>query len=701
MTQINYPNLDLEKDFIKKTNIVEAENNYEGIQEYMNNYSYKTSYVNIDSRFRTINPQNIIEMYATHLPDNPITTFIDEFRVQVNVPHHTFKIGDKIILQNIVGKKIILNNPIYLISNYNYYMVRMDTHMLLPNYTNSDNYKIKVSLYEPATLNDRLFGNIPLNSIIGNHKIYVYDNNELFLPNSFRNRITTELNITVSDLINNYFFIELPINYININNNTQQFTEFFNINKIFIFEFNNIGGINTYFLNANYPINALQYQPYHEIINITENTIEFNSPAIAIYSENNGGTVVMIGKVINILEGYPDANNYMLSLKKTFTDVISIEMISSEIPYIDYNVKNNITLKNNKLYWQYLEDGDYIYSVTIPEGNYFIDLLIEELQKSINSIQRINSNIKEQIFNEFEIKYNIETQEIKFISYNTKKLPYSLNLEQDPAIGQGIIKLTITHPDNYVKIGDIITIFNSLDMGDISASLINTSHIIYSVNTQAQTYTVLITTNQSLDNIDLSGDGGAKITIKVPILASFYFNYQDTIGELLGFKYVGQSTSITPFSHITSNMNDYIYPTPFDAVGNISKINNYFNFSGQNYYMLVYINDYENIYTTNNFNNAFAKIFMKGQPGDTIFNRQICAPLIFDIPIKSINELKIKLLYPDGTMPDFRNLEHSFTLKIIERISRPVRTGLNSSKMNYLDSLKELAFAQQNAPKTF
>ncbi len=31
-------------------------------------------------------------------------------------------------------------------------------------------------------------------------------------------------------------------------------------------------------------------------------------------------------------------------------------------------------------------------------------------------------------------------------------------------------------------------------------------------------------------------------------------------------------------------------------------------------------------------------------------------------------------------------------LKIVERLSKPTRTGLNSMKMNYLDSLKELAF---------
>ena len=61
-----------------------------------------------------------------------------------------------------------------------------------------------------------------------------------------------------------------------------------------------------------------------------------------------------------------------------------------------------------------------------------------------------------------------------------------------------------------------------------------------------------------------------------------------------------------------------------------------------------YMNDYENIYTTNNFNNAFAKILMKGHPGDILFNTFIKhSPLIFDIPLKTLSELKISYLYPD------------------------------------------------------
>jgi hypothetical protein len=686
--------LDVGEDYKDKKRIVEEEINYQNIQDYENNYNYKVSYINIDSRFRTSVPQNVVDNMLNYLPLNPITTFKDEYRVKVNIGTHSFKIGDKIILQNITAKNVILSNPIYLISDYNYFMVYMNNHNILPLYTKSDDYKINISLYEEALITDRIIGNIPLNSLLGNHNINVYNNDELFLPDPVRNRILTELNLSTTELIQNYFFIKLPFNYININiiNNDTVFDLFQNIKKIFRFQFNNIGCINLYYLNANYPINNTQYQALHEITNVGEAYIEFNSSSIAYHDETNGGDGVVIGLVLNTIEGYPDANNYTISLKKTLTDVISIGLVSSEFPYVKYNLQNNITIKNNKLYWKFLEDGDYIYSTTILEGNYFIDSLVSKLTEQMNSIERISSTAKEIVYNNFDIKYDTDSQEFKFISYKINILSYSLSLSQDLSIGSEILKLKIKHPNNYVSVGDTIVISNATDIGDISATLINKSHIVYSLNTEESSYTVLLSTTKFIENINLDGDGGAKTTIKTPVLVSFLFNYNDTMGKLLGFKYVGESTSITPFAHINSNMSSYIYMTPFDAVGSSNITNNYFDFMGQNYYILMYLNDYDNIYMTNNFNNSFAKILMDGHPGDTLFNTYVCSPLIFDIPIKSLNELKIKFLYPDGTYPDFRNLNHSMTLKVIERVSTPKRTGLNSMKMSYIDSLKEFAF---------
>jgi hypothetical protein len=683
--------LNIKEDYEKKTKIADEELNYDKIQNYMNNFDYKVSYINIDSRFRNTNPQNVVKMLPNYLPSNPISSFKDEYRIRVIINQNSFSVGDKIVLQNIIRTPVILNKAIYLINNYNYYMVNMENHNIKYIYSQVDNYKVNVENYETLTLDDRLIGNIPINSLLGFHSINIYNNDETFLPNVIKNRILTELNITTTQLIENYFFIQLSFNYVNVNqtNSDIVFPAFNNVDKIFSFTFNNIGCINLYYLNANYPINNSQYQAYHEITTVSDTYIEFNTSTISYLDETNGGDNVIIGKVISLIEGYPNINNYTINLKKSFTDVYSIELISTEFPYVN----NNITNLHNKLYWKYLEDGEYIYKIEIEPGFYYLDSLVSILKTKMNSIERIYSTTNNLVYTEFDIEYNSNSQEFKFYSYKTDLNPYSLSLEQDLSLGSQVLKLIIRQKGNYVTVGDTITISNADDIGDIPSTLINKTHTVYSINIEASTYTVILITNQFLQNINLSGDGGAKTTIRTPVLTSFLFNYSDTIGTLLGFKYVGASTSITPFSHINSNVKEYINPTIYNSVGERTISNNYFNFQEMNYYILMYLNNYENIFTTNNFNNAFAKILMNGNQGDILYNTFIKhSPLIFDIPLKTLNELKISYLYPDGSSPDFRNLEHSFTLKIIERLSKPTRTGLNSMKMNYLDTLKELAF---------
>lgn len=682
--------IDIKEDYENKSKKADNEINYDKIDNYINNFEYKISYINIDSRFRNITPQNVVKMLPNYLPLNPITTFKDELRVRVTVNDNSFNIGDKIILQNVIKNPIILNNAVYLINNYNYYMVNMNNHNIKYEYTIVDDFKVNVTSYETLTLSDRLIGNIPINSILGLHSINIYNNDEIFLSNVIKNKIVNQLNINDTQLIENYFFIKLPFNYINVNqvNTDIIYSAFNNIEKIFTFTFNNIGCINLYYLNANYPINNFQYQAYHEITNIGDNYIEFNSASVSYFNETNGGSNIIIGKVINIIEGYPNNNNYTITLKKSFTDVYCIEIVSSEFPYIN----NNITIKNNKLYWKYLEDGDYIYSIELDEGYYYLDSLVSLLKTKMNSIERIYSTPNNIVYSEFDIKYDINSNEFTFLSYKTDLNPYSLSLEQDLSLGSQVLKLIVTQKGNYVSVGDTVTISNADNIGDISSTLINKTHIIYSINIEASSYTIILVSNKSLQNVSLIGDGGGKTTIKTPVLTSFLFNYPDTIGKLIGFKYVGVESSITPFAHITSNINDYIYPTVYNEVGERTISNNYFNLIGMNYYILMYLNDYENVYTTSNFNNAFSKILMKGNIGDILYNTYVRhSPLIFDIPLKTLSELKISYLYPDNTIPDFRNIEHSFTLKIVERISKPTRTGLNSMKMNYLDSLKEIS----------
>ena len=103
----------------------------------------------------------------------------------------------------------------------------------------------------------------------------------------------------------------------------------------------------------------------------------------------------------------------------------------------------------------------------------------------------------------------------------------------------------------------------------------------------------------------------------------------------------------------------------------------------------MYLNDFECILNSFNQPTSFAKILMSGSPGDIMFNTFINYPLEFDFPIPSLDELSIKFTYPDGTPVDFRNINHSFTLRIIEKTITLYNTGINSKDTTFLDTFIE------------
>ena len=69
------------------------------------------------------------------------------------------------------------------------------------------------------------------------------------------------------------------------------------------------------------------------------------------------------------------------------------------------------------------------------------------------------------------------------------------------------------------------------------------------------------------------------------------------------------------------------------------------------------------------------------------------SPMVFLNPVSCISELKIKFMFPDGSLVDFRNLDHSFTLKITEIITQCYDSGLNSRNSNYLETLRKINLA--------
>jgi hypothetical protein len=191
----------------------------------------------------------------------------------------------------------------------------------------------------------------------------------------------------------------VPINQI-VNENT--------INIMFL----NLYGIPLNYINADYPLSSNTRQGYHIIkyIGTDYYIIDVNYKAICenqnsfLISENTnsniandditlfnigGGEYCTIRLVSQVIDGYPNSYSYKISLNKEFHNISQVKLISTEFPNSYRLISNTLNNANNKIYWQNLDDGDYIYSISIDPGNYTPLMLQNKLELAFNNILRL------------------------------------------------------------------------------------------------------------------------------------------------------------------------------------------------------------------------------------------------------------------------------------------------------------------------
>jgi hypothetical protein len=635
----------------------------------------KSTLLNIDSSYRNIYPKHIYKSNNTVLPCNPLYFTYNSNIIKINYPNHNLFQGDNIIIQNVMGIYKILSNPIYLINNFKYAMIYFENNLININYKIFvEDLYINIELYGTQNENN-LIENIPFNYLLGIKKVLIAND----ISEENLNLLTTISNdlFNINLLNQNCLFFELPNIFISNE-------KYYNINQIFKISYLHINGIKLGYINANYPINNYNYQNSYTINKINnENEFEILLNQYSFNTSNEGGDTIQIFKIINSLPGYPYVDNYTIFLKKSFNNITNIELVSSEFPYIDILIKENI---NDKLYWKNIEDGDILYNVIIENGFYNATTLLDKINLNINKVERINSTPFNKIYNNFDITLDTSSHIISFKPYNLTKLPNSLSIKLITINNDSFYILNVSHPNNIVDINDTITISNSGNITikdevntnqiqSIDSSYINKTHIVYNKNLENQTYDIILGKKSQIKITitNTESSGGEDIIIKSKTKVSFYFNKNDTFGDILGFKNVGDTFSITNYNSVTTNQDNYIYSNNLDPVGNIIQYNNGFiNLDGKYNYILMYINDIEYIYTNNNnIQPAFAKILLSGNPGDVLFNTFIQYPHNIyskNFPISSLSYIDIKFLYPDGNRVNFRNINHSFTLKITENI---------------------------------
>ena len=777
----------------------------------------KSTILNVDSSTRIIAPKNIYKSDGKFLPIDPIYFTQGKSEIKINYPNHQFITGDNIIIQNVQGPSKILYNSFYLFNNFNYIVINYQSHNIPNDYKNYINQLyIDINLYGDTNINNIIY-NIPLNSFIGIQQVYILNDIINSVPQNILNYLQTfnsndllfiklELNYLHGQNNNSNQSLQVlgtkqiivPIQIstsqittqigsnVNIQNTSQivYTTEMSQIpltstqlllkqvegymiasqqtilNQAFSLSFLSIGGINIGYINSNFPINNYNFQSNQTIIRtgvdyIYININSINGPYITM---NGGGNNIQIMKILDTLEGYPYSSKYSIDLKKTFKNVVNVELLSTEFPYIDYSIKNNF---NNKFYWQNIEDGNHIYNIALDEGFYNLNKLITNLQTQMNMVQRNISTLVNPIYNIFDIKYDVITNKIIFNSYNNILLPNSLSIIVVSIDNNYYYQLQIKQSNNIVSIGDIIVITNALQVSIINDThqeyippiyINNINFTVYSIDS-VDTYSVLLgkVTNinkisdlsnsivnllpsynnnnsspnyinsivnlsaeqlQILNNINIlcnTGQitstnilqlsqniiysyGGNDIIIKQNTKFRLLFNANDTFGDILGFKDVGSSFAITPFNKTISNFDQYIINNNLNSIGDLVTSNNLINLSGQNTYFLMYLNNIEFI---NNINlpTAFAKILLSGNQGDYLFNTFIKQPSDIysaSFPIPEITNLNISYLFPDGSTPDFRNVNHSFTLKIVEEVIQSNDIQRNSNHTSYINEMRIL-----------
>lgn len=668
----------------KKQLEYEKDSKKEQIRKFYNVTEYKTQLLNIDSRYRNKIPKNIYTTDNNILINNPISVTRNSNIIKINYPNHKFNIGDSIIIQNIKPFSKVLSNCLYFFDHFSYFFINYNNHGISNDFSNYYNeYNILIQIINDIGSNTSYY-NIPINLITQVYNVMLpsqVNKVEPLIPEIYR-----FFNVnTAEDLDPNYIALQLPFAF------TSNSETYYIPSDVFKISFLNIGGIPLNYINSDYPIDYNKNQGYQEIINVDLTNIYIKTPIVASNSSSGGGSSVQIMLITNTIAGYPNSNNYTINLKKNFNNVVRIELVSTEIPFIDFLVKSSGPYINNKLYWKHLDDGNYIYQMSIPEGNYDSSSLIKIINTNLNNIPRLNSTIQNMNYNIFTVTLNTSTQEIQFIPFKNTSLPNSLTAILTDIGGITYVKLNIHHPGNLVEINDTIEITGATKIGTIlDISYINKTFTIYETNTVNQTYSVLIAplnqiTNET--NIDLNGNGGPSTIIKTKAKVSFLFDRTDTLGNILGFKDVSKSNAITPFSTLISNLDPYLLSTNLNSVGNIDTSKSLLNLSGSNFYILMYINDYETIINNSNQKTAFAKILLSGNPGDILFNTFVNYPLEFDFPISTISEFNIYFTYPDGTLVDFRNINHSFTLRIIEKVMHSYKTQINSKDTSYYETV--------------
>lgn len=611
------------------------------------NVKYYVNYININSINR--NKYSSLTYFNQYELENNPLSIVDNI-LWINMPEHNLNVGDLITLSDLSFKSkdlktvtTISNNLVYSIiftEDSDYVKIKTSPNisitLLSSNALTYDTSLMFVELSGFAGFpTSTHLGNIAINELNNVHQIY------LSIPNSVE---------TDEQPSNNYFFIKLSKKFTGSISTTS-----YNITVIL----RHYGGVPTNEINADLPINNYHIYSNHSIFKSQTDKIAIKLNRIGYISENFGGNNIIISHINEIKNGYINSNSYKINLYKTLTNIVQIKMISSIFPNTDKMIKTN-----NKLYFQNIENGDIIYNIDIPAGNYTTTILKNTIENKIYDTENyilidIDTQFNKTTFTGYK-ETILNKPIINIIRNNTQYVSYTV---------------VIYHENHNILDLIDITILNCLAHNGIPANILNGVHTITNI-IDNNTYEFIIN-YFNLDNSMTSTNGGDAVYILTPNKYRLRFDYEDSkdIATQLGFRNAGQHTSITQYNSIITNLDLYLdeYNYIYETQKKILRNNSYINITC------------DEITTINNSSknkNIFAKINMTEAPYNNVIDGHVKTPIFLYEPIEKISELTLNFYNEDDKLINFDGLEHSFVLEITTLDNQPEKTNLICNSSN-------------------
>lgn len=618
-------------------------------------------YINIDSEQRLMSNNYVIDFYKKLEPNSLIfTDRSNELTIKIdNVGDNIIEVDNLITLDGIMHIKSIYSNVnVQFINNSNMVTLSINKNY---NYLN-DELGVYISL-KILNYNNTSFQNIPISILNNVYKVNVNPN----YPDSLS--FLMPITFYTNNITNTFFTCDVEIEYFNIGN--------YPINLI----------------NANSPISSYNIIEYHRVIRVSTTTITIaltNNISIIDNTILQLNDNIQVGKIINVVQASPTASDFTINLTKIYKNILSIEMISSEVPIVNVNT-TTINNSNNHLYWKNLFDNDYIYSITIPTGQYDFNDLIKTIESEIKKVKRVGGvlgilgvegeySIQQYDYNIIKVTANPLINVSMFTSYNKYILANCFINADNSKKSKGIIVITIKHVNHNLTSGERIFINNALDYDYVPELYINTTngHIVNVLSVDF--YTITITNINPLIT-QASGNGGYNIEIITNNSFQLLFNFDNTCGNIFGFSYVGLNVAITPYSSFTNNNFTITNSDPYilnptitlDVSTNKKKV-----YLSNQRYILLKSNDVLNTCNTVNGTTFFYKFNLEPCYGtDILYNRHVKTIHYFNPPLNKLDFLQLQLIDANNNIINMYNLNYSFTLKIISILNYPENTNIN------------------------